>query len=412
MAPLVPDLTEEQRNVRKAMWSVYHHSFSLQTLRRSLVMNLPTGDLSRIAVDEALQIAPEASGRMGQSSSLHTVRRDLVDMPTRKLGPIPLKNALEIVTNATGPAAHTRRIRVLDRIGLAGFVSAKRIYQLQTEAEKAKDESWQERISAVQLQVKNLCDTLKIDYGQISEVPPRFFRMVLYSLMPTIAANCEVLYPTCHTCYDPVDELTGRPITTVTSTALVSATPQQLAKVFDPRSWGTCFDNFQTQRVNERDNSGNYPPFSPDNDPIGKPWNPANPHLCFERVTLESEGYSNVFENILRVTSFVVVDDSHARLDFDLRESRKLTIPALAIDLNQCVTVDRGHLEATAVAGPTGGLWSKLEVVKRIQYVDVTVQGSNDPFGLEPGELLNYYAPAVLCLWLEDVASGAVCCRV
>ena len=105
-------------------------------------------------------------------------------------------------------------------------------------------------------------------------------------MMPTIAAGCQVLYPMCHTCYDPFDEVTGRPLTTVTSTALVSATPQQLARVFDPRSWGTCFDNFQTQRVNERDNSGNYTVFSPDNDPIGEPWDPANPHLCYEKVTL------------------------------------------------------------------------------------------------------------------------------
>jgi hypothetical protein len=367
---LVPDLSLEHRDVRRAMWSIYHHSFSVRTLGRSLV------ELSR-----------------------------------SDLRPIPLDDALKIVIKASDDRANARRFRVFDRVGVAGFASVERMNELRRAAKRVQILPWLDRIEAVMLQVKILCEALHINWDQISTVLPSEFRAVLYSHLPAFALNCQVLYATCHVCYDPVDPITGRPLTTVTASALVSETPQQLAKVFDPRSWGKCFDNFQTQRVDYNSATGDYPPHAPDSDPIGQPWDPAKTQLFFERVTLESGSSSNVFDNILRIKSFTV-GSSHTRLEFDLRESRKLLIPELAIDMNECVTVDEGYLDATAVAGPTGGTWSKLELVKRVQYVDVNLQGSKEPFGLDPGELLNYYAPAILCLWLEDAAAGAACCRV
>jgi hypothetical protein len=48
-------------------------------------------------------------------------------------------------------------------------------------------------------------------------------------------------------------------------------------------------------------------------------------------------------------------------------------------------------------------------MVKEVQFVEIE-QGSSTPAGLDPGELLNYLAPAMLCMWLEDLTQGAVCC--
>jgi hypothetical protein len=366
----VQDAPPRNRPVRAAMWSVYYHTFFLQTLRRSVL-----------------------------------------ELANRGLGPIPLDRALETVLAADDALAQRRRLRVLERLGLAGFTSSVRMDELRAAAREAADERWLKRIDDVQLRVENLSISLKIDWQTLSDQPQQEFRKFLYSLMPALIAGCQVTDSSCETCYDPADEATSRPLTTVTARARVSQTPEQLAKIFDPRSWGTCFDQFQTQRVRDRDASGNYLDFVPDNDPIGRPWpSSSEPHLFFERVTLETETNSNIFENVLRIKSFTV-SPSHARLEFVLRESRKLVIPGLGINMNECVTIDEGHLDAVAMSG-AGGPWTQLELVKRVQYVDITQQGSNDPLGLEPGELLNYYAPALLSLWLEDATKGAACCPV
>jgi len=195
----------------------------------------------------------------------------------------------------------------------------------------------------------------------------------------------------------------------VTARAILSQTPEQLAHIFDPRSWGICFDHFETHRVEERV-GGNFPPHTSDVDPIGGPW--TGSQLFFERVTIEEDGHTNVFDNILQVTSFTVTP-TRARLDFDLRESRRLIIPALGLDNPECVTIDKGHMEAVLLPGPAASPpRSQVEMVKTAQFVDLTLQGSNNPLGLDPGEILNYLAPASLCLWLEDLTQGAVCCQV
>ena len=72
------------------------------------------------------------------------------------------------------------------------------------------------------------------------------------------------------------------------------------------------------------------------------------------------------------------------------------------------MTIDEGYSSAVSTVGPGGGDWSQIEVFKRVQFVDFTA--FNNPFGVDPGELLNYLAPATLCLWLEDATRGSPCC--
>jgi hypothetical protein len=185
--------------------------------------------------------------------------------------------------------------------------------------------------------------------------------------------------------------------------------PEQLARTFDPRSWGNCFEHFRTHRVDERD--GHFPPHDPDKGPIGQPWSPATtPHLFFERVELEDEHGTNSFENILRVPSFEV-SPTFTRLEFILRISKGLTIPSLGLDMPKCVNIDEGYLQATLLTpvGSTAPL-SQVEIVKKVQFVDIDLESADVPAGLDPGEILNYLAPASLCMWLEDLTQDGVCC--
>ena len=70
MEHLVPDLSPERRDIRKAMWSIYHHSFSLQTLRHSLV-NLPTEDIARNALNKGRQIGSRGNRHRSSVCAVH-----------------------------------------------------------------------------------------------------------------------------------------------------------------------------------------------------------------------------------------------------------------------------------------------------------------------------------------------------
>jgi hypothetical protein len=348
------------------MWSVYHHGFFLPTLRRSVA-----------------------------------------DSVNRGLGPIPLDQALEIIVTADDDLHVHRRIRALEILARAGLANTSRLEKLRSLATAANNDLWLKQLNAVEVGLEKICVSVRADWAILKFLPPERVPRFLTELMAAETPSCQVTDTTCETCYDPVDPLTGRPLTTITIRAKMSRTPTDLAAVFDPRSWGRCFDSFTTER--RRDKVGGvYPPFGTDKDPIGQPWDPLSvPHLFFEEVTLETGmANPNVFQNILRIVNFTVTA-TQARLEFDLRESLRLELPGIPISMNECVTIDRGHMQADDL----GGGWSQVELVKQVQYVDLSLSGGNDPLGLEPGELLNYYAPAVLCLWLEDATKGAVCCR-
>lgn len=356
---------------RAALWSIYFHSFYTRTLRRSVF--------------------------------------ELTDRPL-PFRPIPLTDAIDILLKGEGWDNPYRQFRALRRLETAGFLDEARWNRLREAAQQANDKLWLERLDAVRAKVRELSKALDIDPDQLSQI--REARRLLYEMLaPPLSPSCQTYNPSCIACHNPSLAPTGRPATTVTARALVSRTPEQIAKLFDPRSWGSCFDHFDTQRVDEKP-TGGYKPHYPDPDPIGQPWDPTTvPHLIKELISIEDDsGGANLFENVLKLPLFEVTP-SHARLEFDLKESTLLKIPSLALTAPACVSIDKGYMDATQLIAPgPNGPWSQVEVVKTVQFVDITQQGGNNPFGLDPGEFLNYLAPAILCLWLEDLTQGAVCC--
>ena len=139
-----------------------------------------------------------------------------------------------------------------------------------------------------------------------------------------------------------------------------------MAKVFDPRSWGTCFEGFITRRVKPYDSTKDeYPDFGPrrgsDRAALDRH---STAHFRGGRGD-RTAASTNSFTNILEFVAFEVKDD-YSRLDFKLNDSRRLLIPSMAVDERDSVTVDGGFMEATAVDS-LGGDWSRLKLEKTVR---------------------------------------------
>jgi len=50
-------------------------------------------------------------------------------------------------------------------------------------------------------------------------------------------------------------------------------------------------------------------------------------------------------------------------------------------------------------------------LVKTVRFVDLTDLPDSNPWNIDAGEVLNYWAPALLSEWLESSTQGAVCCN-
>ena len=255
---------------------------------------------------------------------LQTLRRSILEVGRLPFRPIPLDRAIEIIVAIDDAQQVFRQRRVLEKLRAAGLTNHARWKQLRSAAQAAGDPEWLKKVNDVERQVGFLAHALNIDLerpvdraktgtpARDSELPGRRRRgSSRFARPPTpvvLRARCQI------------SSATGRPATTVTARAILSQTPEQLAHNLRPPSWGICFDHFETHRVEERV-GGNFPPHTSDVDPIGGPW--TGSQLFFERVTIEEDGHTNIFDNILQVTSFTVTP-TRARLDFDLRESRRL----------------------------------------------------------------------------------------
>jgi hypothetical protein len=350
------------RAVRSALWSIYHHCFHIRSLKRSVLNVLPA------------------------------------------IEPVPLAQAIQVIIGATDPQRVARQRRVIRRLAAAGLTNRQRWQEL-TEA-AFSDSEWKERVREAQARVWSLAESLHLKVAQLQEVPIHRAVAYLEGAFAIMDPTCTTTNATLEACQLPNYKGFGHPLTTVTASADISQTPRVLARMFDPRSWGTCFDHFDTWRV---DDLPAYPPHSPDTDPIGLPWDPVSrPHLIHEIVIVSDGTDDNIFDNVLKITNFEV-SDTHARLDFELWESRHLVIPTLAVSQITGINVDSGYLEANLIASPDGNPLSHVTMVKSVQFANIA-PGASAPFGVEPGEMLNYLAPSALCMWLEDLTQGAVCC--
>jgi hypothetical protein len=224
---------------------------------------------------------------------------------------------------------------------------------------------------------------------------------------------CVPVGASCMACYVPRGAPGAEPMTSVHASAFVKRDLAGLARAFDPRSWSTCApEAFQkSQRVTYSETTLEYAdvPHSPSD--LGNPWT----GLLEENVVV---GGTATFQNWLEI-DFTVEKTSGGvqlvRVDYELFESGAFSIPAFWISNEvESVTLDEGHLLAepsTHVSYPASDGWVYVRMVKRVRFVDLTDVTGTDPWQLDPGEVLNYWAPVALGAWLEAGTQGFVCCN-
>jgi hypothetical protein len=215
----------------------------------------------------------------------------------------------------------------------------------------------------------------------LEEVPPEQTASVLDNLPGFDGGMCQVVETGCTTCYNARQ----RTINT-TATAKVNRHFLSMARALDPRCWAECSDVFLQTHTVEPDGTGGYQPVDI-GVPKGKSWS----GLLRERV------YAGglIYENVLNIDFSVSV--------FEVRVNYALH--AALAPLNGGLEIDDGYAVAAQLQGQPG--WSELRMTKTVWFDDLTSTGG--PWDL--GELSNWFAPAVLCMWLHDATQNGPCCN-
>jgi len=362
------------------MWSIYYHSINLPTLRKSV-----------------LELVQPPS------------RDDTVPPPLRLL---PLHEAVSIVLTAGEGAddrkARLRHLQALRKLASMGLANP--TYREALSRKPHTDPEIASRISEAGRLVDRLAERVWEEFklrlsikALMIMAPPEANAFLDEALI--LSDACAPVATTCVACYSPRGAAGGEPITTVTAGCYVRRDLDCLAKAFDPRSWQSCASAAFTksQRVTYSSSADQYTDVPTNPGDIGNPWT----GYLEEQVAV---GGDAEFQNWLQITFQTL---PIVRVDYQLFESGQFTIPALLINGDENVVVDEGHLVAEVSTDPTypaGDNWKRIELVKTVRFVDLTDLPGSNPWNIDPGEILNYWAPVLISEWLESGTQSAVCC--
>jgi hypothetical protein len=179
---------------------------------------------------------------------------------------------------------------------------------------------------------------------------------------------------------------------TITATILVNKPLDQMVPFIDPRRWTLCSDFFERSDAVD--------PRTPDYDPIvlGDP--PTGRWQLYERFVVPI----GAFENVLNIEFMNTGNEIQVR--YGLYDS--VSFELLGLELAGALEVDQGSVTAVRWANPP--TWTEMTVVKTVVFRDLT---PDDPAegGIDQGQWLNYCAPAMLGLWMDDTSQARLCCR-
>jgi len=327
---------------------------------------------------------------------------------------VPLSDAVNTVLKA-GNGAHGRQARLLRLQALrklAGMGLANPAYREWLSKKPHSDTELISRINeagkAVDLLAERVWEEFKLGLPITAlriMAPPEANTFLDEALV--LSASCAPVATTCVACYSPRGAAGGEPITTVTAGCYVRRDMDCLAKAFDPRSWHTCSSAAFTksQRVTYSSATKTFTDVPTIPGDIGNPWT----GYLEERVVV---GGDADLQNWLQITFQTLPS---VRVDYHLFKSGDFSIPAFFIaNENENVVVDEGHLLAEPSTDPTypaGDNWKRIELVKTVRFVDLTDLPGSNPWNIDPGEVLNYWAPVLISEWLESGTQGAVCCH-
>jgi hypothetical protein len=168
---------------------------------------------------------------------------------------------------------------------------------------------------------------------------------------------------------------------------------EDMGFMVDPRHWKLCSDFFKkSDPVDPKT-------MEPVQMQLGQRW---QMHEVFATPIA-------TFENLLNIT--YTIDTRHEvpwrfTVVYSLYESLSCTYVGETID----GVHERNSGEITAVRDPRYPDQTQMTTTKTLRFRDLTPE---DPVegGIDQGQWLNYCAPAMLGLWIDEANQGRVCCR-
>ena len=175
---------------------------------------------------------------------------------------------------------------------------------------------------------------------------------------------------------------------TVISVGLVQKPLAQMVGDLDPYRWSKCSDFFERSE-----------PVDPvDYKPLGGRVANGKRWQMYERFALPGA----VFENILNIC--FTVTDTLISADYSLYDS--LLFEFGVLQLPGVLERDSGYVRARALSAD----WTQVSMKKTIRYRDLTPDDGPEG-GIDAGQWLNYVAPAMLGLWIDDASQARICCK-
>ena len=175
---------------------------------------------------------------------------------------------------------------------------------------------------------------------------------------------------------------------TVISVGLVQKPLAKMVDDLDPYLWSKGSDFFERSE-----------PVDPvDYQPLGGRVDNGKRWQMYERFVLPGA----VFENILNIRFTVSATEILAKywlFDSLLFEFGALQLPGV-------LERDSGYVRAREI--PQN--WTKVSMKKTIRYRDLTPDDGPEG-GIDAGQWLNYVAPAMLGLWIDDASQARICCK-
>lgn len=327
----------------------------------------------------------------------------------QQLLPIDLLEAIDILTKDFDEHDRTRRRNAFVKLGTAGLFDSdrrRRFFGDDAVAQKALDAIVD---LGRKLGLRNVTRAIAQDRAYLREYVDKELSLALAG-----TGECLPMETTCVACLD------GKTWdTTVTATARVQRPIEELAAVLDPRSWPQCSTVFEDIQIVEFDGIAMKWNVlqNPNLPPLGDPWStrrasPNDPELGVrERVIIgatSAGGFVAEFTTVLNVEltkslgNFNPLTDE-IRLTYSLNQSEQSRLFGQV--MSGGLLNDDGYGRAIRDSLSPAD-WTRVEMKKTIQFHDLTDAGG----AFDYGELLNYVAPGISCLWLEDSSELSPCC--
>ena len=323
--------------------------------------------------------------------------------------PIDLIEAIHILTSDYNEHDRARRRNAFVKLGTAGLFDKDRLRYFFGDDAVAQTARTAIADLGTVLGLQNVTEAMSWDRRYLPEYVDK-------ELWKVVRGNNECL-PMDTSCVACLDGKSWE--TTVTATARVPRPIEELAAVLDPRSWPQCSDVFKDMDIVEW-NGADWDVIKHPNLPrLGEPWSteqrsPRDPLRGLrERVIIgatRSSGFVAEFNNVLRITLTKSLTNRNPRQDeirvtFSLKDSLKSIL--FGQELEGVFKNDHGHGLATRdELSPANS--TLVEMKKTLEFKDLT-DGRRGAF--DYGELLNYIAPGLSCLWLEDTRDMSPCCH-